>query len=462
MSPQQYSAPARLSNALSRRTMLKGLGALAGTAALGACGTSGGVGGGASSKVQAIKSGTLTIMSPTGEITDDFVAGFQKAYPQLKINQINTDATRLNAMLAAGNPPDLVRDAGTDVTPYIASQGLALNLDEYFAQSSVLKEADIMPVNDVWKWDGAQQGKGSRYGIAKDWSQDAMWWYDTELWAAAGLAARDSTSPITYDELLENAKRMTRSAGGKTSVYGLWYVTPDIDRIAAMVATAGGRIISEDLATVDFTSPEAQQALAWIVNAGKSGVGYSVSNPSPDWDGPEMFAGKQATACQGYWYTGFTESTAPAYESRLQFNAAPLLGSARISPTFGAVGYWIPAKAKNPGGSFAWLEWYCGGAGAKQRISAGDGLPSMKSMLSLLPQRNAFEKTSIATQNNELQYIDVVQVASPYALNTAINATLQKDFPQAVSGSLSVGGLADLLTKDVNAVLAAGKKALGK
>jgi len=69
-------------------------------------------------------------------------------------------------MLAAGNPPDLVRDAGTDVTPYIASQGLALNLDSYFAQSTIIKESDIMPVNDVWKWDGKQQGQGSRYGIA--------------------------------------------------------------------------------------------------------------------------------------------------------------------------------------------------------------------------------------------------------------------------------------------------------
>ena len=45
-------------------------------------------------------------------------------------------------------------------------------------------------------------------------------------------------------------------------MYGLWYVTPDIDRIAAMVATAGGRIISDDLATVDFSSAEAQAGAA--------------------------------------------------------------------------------------------------------------------------------------------------------------------------------------------------------
>lgn len=441
--------------------MLKSAALLAGVAAVGGCGTSAG-GTTSSAKVKAAKSGTLTIMSPTGEITTQFVSQFEKANPGLKVKQINSDPTRLNAMLAAGNPPDLVRDAGTDVTPYIATAGLALNLDDYFAQSSVFKESDILPVNNVWKWDGKQQGKGSRYGIAKDWSQDAMWWYDTKIWSAAGLAARNPDTPISYAELLDAAKSMMKTKSGKTTMYGLWYVTPDIDRIAAMVATAGGRLISEDLSTIDFSSPEARRALTWIVDAAKTGLGYSVTSPSPDWDGPEMFAAKQASACQGYWYMGYTESTAPAFDSKLQFNAAPLLGNTRISPSFGAVGYWIPAKASNPGASFAWMEWFCGGAGARQRITAGDGLPSLKSMLSLLPQRNAFEKATMATQTNELKYINVVQVASPYALNTAINTTLTQDFPAAINGGLSIGALADKLTTDVNGVLTAGKQALGK
>ena len=91
----------------TRRSLLKGFGAVAGAAgaaALVGC-SSGGGGSAAPAKVGAIKPGPLTIMSPTGEITSQFVAGFQKAYPQLKITQINTDPTRLNAMLAAGNPP---------------------------------------------------------------------------------------------------------------------------------------------------------------------------------------------------------------------------------------------------------------------------------------------------------------------------------------------------------------------
>jgi multiple sugar transport system substrate-binding protein len=449
----------------TRRSLLRGFGAVAGAAgaaALVGC-SSGGGGSSTPAKVSDIKPGTLTIMSPSGgEISSASIAAFQKAYPQLKVTLINTDPTRLNAMLAAGNPPDLVRDAGTDVTPYIASQGVALNLDSYFEQSTIIKESDIMPVNDVWKWDGKQQGQGSRYGIAKDWSQDAMWWYNTDVWAAAGLAPRNPDTPATYDELLSNARAMTKTKNGKTSMYGLWYVTPNIDYIAGMVATAGGRIISEDLTTVDLSSPEARQALQWIVTAAKEGLGYSMVNPPADWDGPELLSGKQATANQGYWFTGYAAATNPAYETKLQFNAAPLLGSTRISPTYGAVGYWIPTKAKNPAAAFAWIEWYCGGDGAKSRIAAGDGLPSLHSLLPLLPQQTAFEKNAVTTQENELNYFHVVQVATPYAQSTAIDTTLTKDFPGAISGDMSVGALADKLTTDINAVLATGKQSLGQ
>jgi multiple sugar transport system substrate-binding protein len=453
------------SPAFTRRSLLRGLGAVAGAAgatALVGC-SSGGGATPAPAKVADVKPGTLTIMSPSGgEISSASIAAFKKAYPQLKVTVINTDPTRLNAMLAAGDPPDLVRDAGTDVAPYIASQGIALNLDSYFEQSTVIKESDIMPVNDVWKWDGKQQGQGSRYGIAKDWSQDAMWWYNTDVWAAAGLKPLDPDTPVTYDQLLANAKAMTKTAHGKTSMYGLWYVTPNIDYIAGMVATAGGRLISEDLTTFDFSSPEARQALAWIVTAGKEGLGYSMTNPPADWDGPELLASKQATANQGYWFTGYVAATSPAYESKLQFNAAPLLGSTRISPTYGAVGYWIPAKAKNPAAAFAWIEWYCGGDGAKPRIAAGDGLPSLHSLLPLLPQQTAFEKKVVATQENELNYFHVVQVATPYAQSTAIDTTLTKDFPGAITGNMPVGGLADKLRSEVNAVLAAGEQSLGQ
>ena len=476
---------------VSRRSFLRGAGIVAGSAALAACtskakptaaatssATSSGSVAGSSSgaapstvaasssgvatgSAAAIKGGTLTVMCPSGEISSEQIGLFEAAYPELKLNLINYDTTRLNAMIAAGTPPDLVRDAGTDVTPYIATRGLALDLDPYFAKSTVLQESDILPINDVWKWDGKVQGQGPRYGMAKDWSQDAMWWYNPAAWQAAGITEPDPATPVTYDQLLEWAPKLTKSSNGKTSVYGLFTTAPSHDFISAMVATAGGKILSDDLLTADFTSPEAQQALTWLVNAAKAKVGYSAVNPSPDWDGPEYLAGHQVSADAGYWFGGYLDTNNAKLEATTKFAAAPLLGTTRVSPSFGAVGYWIPAKAKNPDGSFAFMEWYCGGEGARARAAAGDGLPSLKSMLPLLPQQTAFQQQTYQVQQAELPYLKVLALASPYALGSAIDTAIAKVFPSAVTGSTTVAQLGDKMTSAANAVLAQGKKAAG-
>jgi multiple sugar transport system substrate-binding protein len=404
----------------------------------------------------------LTIMSPAGEISPAQIKAFEALYPEVKVKQIVTDPTRLNAMLAAGSPPDIVRDAGTDVTPYIVTKGIATDLTPYFAKSSVLIESDIMPINDAWKYDGSTQGQGPRYGLAKDWSQDAMWWYNTAAFKAANQTVPSMDTPVTYDELLSMAKELTKSSGGKTSVYGLFTQLPRFDIIAAMVATAGGRLFSADLATADFSSPEAQKALTWFIDAAKAKVGYSPVDPSPDWDGPEYIAGHQVDVQQGYWFGGYLATTGPKLSPVTQFAAAPLLGSTRISPSFGAVGYWIPKKSSNADAAWAWMEWYCGGAGAKTRLSTGGGLPSLKSLFGVLPKATATQQSALAVQNNELQYLKTLPLASPYALGSALDATLAKVFPAGVSSGTSAAKMGDQMTSAVNAVLASGKKLAGK
>ena len=67
------------SPAFSRRSVLKGFGALAGGAALAACSSGGGSA--APAKVTDIKPGTLTIMSPTGEIAPESDRGLPEGLP---------------------------------------------------------------------------------------------------------------------------------------------------------------------------------------------------------------------------------------------------------------------------------------------------------------------------------------------------------------------------------------------
>ncbi|HZR42258.1 MAG TPA: twin-arginine translocation signal domain-containing protein, partial [Ktedonobacteraceae bacterium] len=95
---------------MTRRRFLTRAALAAGTAAgagafLNACNTS-------SSPTSSSSSGsktTLTVMYANNELTPAYITEFEKLNPDITIKFIESDATRLNAMLSAGTAPDFVR-----------------------------------------------------------------------------------------------------------------------------------------------------------------------------------------------------------------------------------------------------------------------------------------------------------------------------------------------------------------
>jgi multiple sugar transport system substrate-binding protein len=442
---------------VSRRSVLGGAALLAGFAA-----TAGLTGCSASQAGGAKKSGGLQIMSLGKEITQDVIDAWLKEHPDVPITIIEDDPTRLNAMLAAGTPPDIVRGLGATSTANIASRGLALNIDDYLSKSTALKESDLAKINDVWRWDGSKQGSGSRYGFVKDWSQDSMFWYNTKAFTEAGVPLPTADKPFTYDQLLEYAKPMTKSSGGKVQQYGLFTTAPTAEAISAMVATSNGRIFNDDLTKADFTSPEARQSLKWFLDVANAKVGHTLTDPNPDgWDGPPFGSGQAAMSWAGYWFGGVV-GTSPQIVDVGRLAPAPMMGSKRVSATTSATGYWISSKTAMKDEAYAFLEWYCcTGPIAKERARSGWGLPSVTSLRSELPQAAPYQSEGLKVQQNEEQYLEVLPF-SPYAQTVAISAAIANLFPRAVSGELSAGQFADQATTAVNDLLKQGMELAGK
>ncbi len=441
---------------MSRRGFLGLSGAGAAALALGACtarmpAASGGSGASGAT-------GGITIMSV--EINEDVSKAWAAEHPDVPVKLIQYDATRLNAMLAAGTPPDLVRGLGAQETAYWAARGIAMPLDDYISASSLLAAGTLSSVNDVWKFDGSKQGSGPTYGLTKDYSLDMMHWYNLELLDAAGVRVPDDDNPYTYDEALDVARELTKVKGGKVTTYGLWSTAPDVVYIQGMLGTTGATLLSDDLKTVDFSSPEAQRAIKWIADVAAAKVGYTVLDPNPDgWSGPTFLAQREAMAQGGYWFGGQVATGEDAGDwSRLA--PAPLLGDTRFSPTTSATGHWIPAKAANPDAAFAFLEWYTAGPQAEDRARSGWGLPVVTSLESELPAAEEYQKLALATQQNENQYSGVLTF-SPYATNTALTATLTDLFPELVSGAITLGGFADKANEQCNELLAEGVSRVG-
>ncbi|WDV55319.1 extracellular solute-binding protein [Streptomyces coeruleorubidus] len=448
------SVPAR--SALGRRDFLATTaGVTLAAAALPGCAASVDDGSGSGSGTKKGAS-TLTVMAK-----DEDKKTIQAAEQVLgvKITYLAFDQTKLNAMLASKNPPDVVRGFGALDTPYFAARGLMADLDPYFAESSVLKISDLDPVNDLWRFDGEKQGAGPRYGMTKDYSQDGMFWYRTDMFDAAKLDQPSDTEPLSYDEWLDLGKRLVKRRLGKVKVYGL-SAGGTLPTFMHLTASAGGKLFADDLASVDFSSPEAMKGLSWYLEYAKANIGPSPANPNPDgWDGPTYQAGRMAMAGDGYWFGGVIGGD-PKLADVSRFAPAPQMGGHRISPTFGATGYWIPEGAKNKDAAWKFFEWYFAGQPAKDRASSGWGIPALKSLRPMMPKAQPFQKQSYAVQQQELPYFQMMTV-TPYAQTTALDAVINKVLPGAVKSGTSAGKVADALNSQMNDAIAAGKELVG-
>jgi multiple sugar transport system substrate-binding protein len=289
-----------------------------------------------------------------------------------------------------------------------------------------------------------------------------MFWYNTQAFTEAGVPLPTADKPFTYDQLLEFAKPMTKSSGGKVQQYGLFTTAPNIETISAMVATSNGRIFNDDLTKADFTSPEARQSLKWFLDVANAKVGHTLTDPNPDgWDGPPFGNGQVAMSAAGYWFGGLV-GTSPKIVDVARLAPAPMMGSKRVSATTAATGYWISSKTAMKDEAYAFLEWYCcTGPDAKARAKSGWGLPSVTSLRSELPQAAPYQSEGLKVQQNEEQYLEVLPF-SPYAQTVAISAAIANLFPHAVSGELSAGQFADQATTAVNDLLKQGMELAGK
>ncbi|MEU9323116.1 extracellular solute-binding protein [Streptomyces canus] len=442
--------------AVSRRRFLSlsAGGAVAGAAALSGCAmrVSSAVGGSGE---------TVTVMAKADDISPELIKQAQQDIG-VKINTVLYSTSKLIAMMTNGNPPDLVRGVGAVDAPYYAARGVMEDLDPYFAKSSVLRPADLDPVNDLWRYDGRTQGKGPRYGMAKDFSQDSMFWYNTALFDQADVDYPPELDPVTYEEWLDKAKRLTRRKNGQTTVFGGSYngvLTPSL--LASLTVAAGGNLFTDDYSRVDFTTPEARKALGWYIDYCRTKVGPSIIQPDPNtWDGPTFQANRLAMSNSGYWLGGLINADKKlAPLSRLA--PAPYFeGGRRVSPCQAGTGFWIPSKSHHKDAAWRVFEWFFGEAPAKARASGGWGIPTLKSLRPLMPAQEDYQKRVLTVQEAELKHYSVIAF-TPYASADSLLALFNQIAPAAMNGDISVDTLAGRLNSAMNDQLKRGKEQVG-
>ncbi|MBI1258961.1 MAG: extracellular solute-binding protein [Chloroflexi bacterium] len=287
----QKTNPQTSSGLVSRRTFLRFSGAAA-AALLAQAGLP------TRAFAQAEAQGDVVMMATSSSIIP-MIPDFEAAHPGITLTHIDYDTTKFFSMLAAGTPPNLMRTSIPEF-PQMYARGIALSLQKYFEASTVLREDDLAWPNDFYKASGKLDiGQGDRYAMTNDFSPDFTLWIDLDKLEEMGVDAPSETDPLTYDQVVELSRKLTKYDGDRLVQTGFAYNRSVSDRYwTAWLNGIDASLFSDDFTSANIVNnPEARDAIAFHYNLSKEGLAFS--SKMPDDLGPHgEFATGKAAAVQ--------------------------------------------------------------------------------------------------------------------------------------------------------------------
>jgi multiple sugar transport system substrate-binding protein len=462
---------------ITRRALLKAMAGAAGAVALGsiaaACGgasvtPSAPGASNAASGVAAAPSPTrsgpvkLVLMTDPNEFKQEELKPFLDTHPNIKVEFIKNDLARFQAMVAAGNPPDVFRVQAAGI-PQLIARKLLLDLQTYFDASKLLKPADLAPANDSYKWDGTKIGQGHLYGMVKDWSPDYTIFAYTKAFSDAGVAVPSDAESLTYQAVYELGKKVNKKTGNKRVYWGFAHSNAYdwIDRTAMnMLAEKGQNLYAPDFTKINLTgSSDARAVFEFLFKLAKEGLDQNPADPSPAWVGADFTNGLVAMVQYGYWFSAMAESEKT--KGKVVMLPAPTWAGVRRDPTMTATGWVVSSKTKEPEAAWELFEWYMGGPPAEARAASGWGVPGLVSLYDRMPRQAPFQQQVQKVLQGELENSAFVLQYNPYLSEQAAAAAYKKHIETALKGQIGFDEMLSRIENDVNQAIQEGKDRIG-
>jgi multiple sugar transport system substrate-binding protein len=401
---------------------------------------------------------TLTLMVNSGDFSKDDAKKFTDANPNITLNIIEDDATRFKAMLAAGTPPDLFRTYGP-VVPSLVNRKIALDLTDFFKNSSVLKVDDLAPSANLYVY------QNGRYGMPKDWSPDFTLWANNTAFQEAGIPIPSTTKPMTYAELATLAAKLTKREGDRTTRVGLVSDLFFPRHVQRLLGEQDQLLYKPDFSAIVLKdNPLTVEILKYFFDLAKSNYTWNPLNPDPGSYGGEDFLKGQAALVQyGYWYSGSVASSTDLSPTKVTFLPSPNWSDKkRLTPTVSATGYAISRTTKNPDAIWKFFEFYMGGPPAVDRAKSGWGVPSLKSLYPLMPTDSPFRQQVQTILQEELKTADAKIEYNPYYDDSVFENSWKTNLEQALRGSITFDKMLSNIESEVNTTISETRSKLGK
>jgi len=284
---------------------------------------------------------TLFTWTRPGElkVNQDLCAQFEAGHLNIRVEIINEPGDRamdkLQAMIAAGNPPDVMSIHGAFFIPLAANRAL-MELDP------LIREDPEFDLEDFYASLVEQcRYQGRLYSLPRYTSVYVLF-YNKDLFDAAGVRYPDES--WTWDDYLAAARRMTvQSSDPERRRFGcvidFWGA-----RIYPWVWSAGGEILDAAGKRCLLDSPEAQEALLFLVDLRHK---WKVCPPTTMAERREniaMFGNGRVAMFQ----TGAWDIQQMKEAKTLRWDIAPLPRKKRHATLLGMENYAIAARTKHP------------------------------------------------------------------------------------------------------------------
>lgn len=319
---------------------------LAGTTVLAAACGAAGTGADSGSAAQTT-SGPVTIYWSAwggGERIDQYkgqAERFTRANPNIRVEFVAQSGTDYNAqitsMLASNTQLDVARLDGYFIAGYVANRSIR-QLDELMKNDKTFKKSDYL---DGAFLENHQVFDAKHYAMPSGDSPRVLW-YNTAVWKSAGAPdpnELEAKGQWTWDAYLNAARQIAKGAGTDKVWATRAYVTADPE-MWPWVHMSGGRVLSQDLKTVQIDQAAAVEALQWQVDLLQK---HQVA-AAPGQEPPGAFQnGKLGAFISGNW-----EAQGYKLQNFKDFGVAPLpRGPKGRFTTFKPNGLAMPATVKH-------------------------------------------------------------------------------------------------------------------
>lgn len=307
---------------------------------------------------------------------DELQKSFNKNNPDIHITRENVPGDyyqKFQLELAAGNPPDAIFECDCTITSSIRA-GALTSLDNLMKGDSQFAKKNYLDI--AWismEWDNKS------YGLPFDGGSLALY-YNKELLEAAGIPYPDPDKPLTWDQTVQVATKLTLDRNGKhpgesgfdpkrIKQYGL---DPASYYWQVWVYGAGGEVITAD-GKVPIDEPEAVQGLQFLADLGAKH--YISPSPQFQQSGNISFqSGTVAMQYGGVWNIGAFR------DAKFQWDVAPFPNGKTPVSTGWYSPLAITADSKAKEAAWKWISYCCSQQGQLIVAKHGENVPPVKKL----------------------------------------------------------------------------------